>query len=221
MSSHDESSPATTPGSPRRRWPLVAVVVGLVVVAAVVLALVLTGRGDDSSPGAGATSSSSDASGSDDDGGAASQEPTDDATGELPSAGPDTPEAPPVALDESPTVVTGVTARVKSVTPVDGEATLPGEVEGPAVRAELELTNESGAAIDLSTTVVNLAYGDDRIPANTFSTGTSSFSGTLDTGSSSTGVYVFSVPTDDQDALRLTLDYAVDVPVVVFEGAAS
>lgn len=226
MSSPDETPPTSTADTPRRRGRIIAVAVGIVAVAAVVLALVLTGRGDDS-PGAGgspepsAGSSSTSSTGGDDDGGTASAEPTDGPADELPAAGPDTPEAPPVAFDESPTVLTGVTARVKSVTAVDGDATLPGEVAGPAVLAELELTNDSGATIDLSTTVVNLAYGADRIPANTFSTGTSSFVGSLDTGSSATASYVFAVPTDEQDVLRLTLDYAVDVPVVVFEGAAS
>ncbi|WP_209561685.1 hypothetical protein [Frigoribacterium sp. PvP032] len=222
MSSPDETPPTSTADTSRRRGRIIAVAVGLVAVAAVVLALVLTGRGDDS-PGAGGSPepSAGSSSASSTGGGTASAEPTDGPADELPAAGPDTPEAPPVAFDESPTVLTGVTARVKSVTAVDGDATLPGEVAGPAVLAELELTNDSGTAIDLSTTVVNLAYGADRIPANTFSTGTSSFVGSLDTGSSATASYVFAVPTDEQDVLRLTLDYAVDVPVVVFEGAAS
>lgn len=222
MSSPDETPPTSTADTSRRRGRIIAVAVGLVGVAAVVLALVLTGRGDDS-PGAGGSPepSAGSSSASSTGGGTASAEPTDGPADELPAAGPDTPEAPPVAFDESPTVLTGVTARVKSVTAVDGDATLPGEVAGPAVLAELELTNDSGTAIDLSTTVVNLAYGADRIPANTFSTGTSSFVGSLDTGSSATASYVFAVPTDEQDVLRLTLDYAVDVPVVVFEGAAS
>lgn len=68
---------------------------------------------------------------------------------------------------------------------------------------------------------MNLAYGSDRTPANTFSTGTSSFPASVDAGATATGVYVFAVPADAQDDLRLTVDYAVDVPVVVFEGSTS
>jgi hypothetical protein len=226
MSSPDETPPTPTTDEARRRRRVLVVAVGLAVVAAVVLALVLTGRGadspdaDGSAPPSTGSSATSPTDGEGDDA-TASAEPTDAPSDELPAAGPDTPEAPPVAFDESPTVVTGVTARVKSVTAVDGEATLPGEVAGPAVRAELELTNDSGTPVDLSAIVVNLAYGPDRTPANTFSTGTSSLSGTLDTGSSAAGSYVFAVPTDEQGTLRLTLDYSVDVPVVVFEGGAS
>lgn len=226
MSSADETPPTPAADAARRRRRIVAVAVGLLVVTAIVLTLVLTGRGAGSSDGDGQAStapSSTSSTGGDGggDAGTASAEPTDGSSDELPAAGPDTPEAPPVAFDASPAVLAGVTARVKSVTAVDGAAALPGEVTGPAVLAELELTNDSGAPIDLSTTVVNLAYGADRTPANTFSTGTSSFSGTLDTGSSAAASYVFAVPTDEQGELRLTLDYSVDVPVVVFEGGAS
>ncbi|KPG87041.1 hypothetical protein AEQ27_03775, partial [Frigoribacterium sp. RIT-PI-h] len=135
--------------------------------------------------------------------------------------GPDTPESPPVGLDESPAVVDGVTVRVKSLDGVEGEAALPGEVSGPAVRAELEVYNASTAPVDLSTVVVNLAYGTGRTPANTFSTGTSSFPASVAAGATATGVFVFAVPADAQDDLRLTFDYAVDVPVVVFEGSTS
>ncbi|MET4052864.1 hypothetical protein ABID81_002236 [Frigoribacterium sp. PvP054] len=212
-----EPTPATTP---RRRRTIAVVVGAVVVVAAVVLALVLTGRGD-SSPSPDATTSTAQPSGGasgDATGGDASDEPTSSTP---PAAGPDTPESPPVGLDGSPTVVDGVTVRVKSLTAVDGEAVLPGEVAGPAVRAELEMVNSSGAAVDLSTVVVNLAYGSGRTPANTFSTGTSSFPASVEAGATATGVYVFEVPADDRDDLRLTVDYAVDVPVVVFEGAAS
>ena len=120
MSSPDETPPTSTADTSRRRGRIIAVAVGLVAVAAVVLALVLTGRGDDS-PGAGgspepsAGSSSSSSTAGDEDDGTASAEPTDGPADELPAAGPDTPEAPPVAFDESPMVLTGVTARVKSV----------------------------------------------------------------------------------------------------------
>lgn len=217
--SHDDATARTALRARRR----VLVVGGVLVVAAIVVALVATGLGggeDDGEPGAASSSGPATATAPSTAGTGGSATPTP-SPGDLPAAGPDTPEAPPVGLDASPAVVEGVTVRVKSVTAADGEASLPGEVTGPAVRAELEIANESGSPVDLSSTIVNLAYGAGRIPANTFATGTSPFGGTVDTGSSATGVYVFAVPADDQGALRLTLDYAVDVPVVVFEGSAS
>lgn len=217
MSSDDQTPSDRATARSRRSLVIVGGVV--VAVLALLVALVVVPavtRGDDAGPGAAgtATDSPSDAASS----GGGSAVPTDTAP---PAAGPDTPEAPPVGVDQSPTVVDGVTVRVKSLTGVDGEATLPGEVSGPAVRAELEVTNSSGAPVDLSTVVVNLAYGSDRTPANTFSTGTSSFPASVDAGTTATGVYVFAVPADDQDDLRLTVDYSVDVPVVVFEGSTS
>jgi hypothetical protein len=216
----DDASPDE---SARPRRPLVLVAAGAVVLlVAVGVAVGLTrgsgpeGAGADSaSPTAGASSPASTTTPGPD------ATPGQTADEELPASGPDAQEAPPVGLDASPVVAPGVTLRVKGVTGVDGTASLPGEVSGPAVRVELELTNSSGASVDLASTVVGLAYGAERIPANTFSTGTSSLVGPLDTGSSTTGVYVFAVPTDEQGTLRLSVDYMVGVPVVVFEGSAS
>ncbi|KIU03958.1 MULTISPECIES: hypothetical protein [unclassified Frigoribacterium] len=220
MSPEGEPTTGSTPATPRRRRLIVTVAVGVVVVVAVVVALVLTGRGD-GGPSTDDTASTSQPTG-DAPGSPADPSSTDAPTSTTPpAAGPDTPESPPVGLDESPTVVDGVTVRVKSLDGVDGEAVLPGEVSGPAVRAELEVYNGSAAPVDLSTVVVNLAYGTGRTPANTFSTGTSSFPASVAAGTTATGVYVFSVPADAQDDLRLTFDYAVDVPVVVFEGSTS
>lgn len=219
MSSDDQTP--TDPTTPRSRRRLVIVGGVVVVVLALLVALVIvpavTGREDDG-PGATGTATGSDAPSDGAPSGGASTAPTDTAP---PAAGPDTPEAPPVGLDQSPTVVDGVTVRVKSLTGVDGEAALPGEASGPAVRAEIEVTNSSTAPVDLSTAVVNLAYGSDRTPANTFSTGTSSLPGSVDAGATASGVYVFAVPADDQGDLRLTFDYSVDVPVLVFEGSTS
>ncbi|ROS50465.1 hypothetical protein [Frigoribacterium sp. PhB24] len=218
--SPDDQTP-TDPTTPRSRRRLVVVAGVVAVVLALLVAFVIVpavSDGDSDGPGAAGTASGSPSpsAAAPSDGGTAA--PTDTAP---PAAGPDTPEAPPVGLDESPTVVDGVTVRVKSLDGADGEATLPGEVSGPAVRAELEMYNASTAPADLSTVVVNLAYGTDRTPANTFSTGTSSFPTSVAPGATATGVYVFAVPADDQGDLRLTVDYAVDVPVVVFEGSTS
>jgi hypothetical protein len=194
MSSDDQTP--TDPTTPRSRRRLV-VVGGVVVVLALLVAFVivpaLSGRDDE--PGTAGTTSGSPSAATPSEGGSAA--PTDTAP---PAAGPDTPESPPVGLDESPSVVDGVTVRVKSLDGVDGEATLPGEVSGPAVRAELEVYNASTAPVDLAT---------------------SSFPASVAAGDTATGVYVFAVPADAQDDLRLTFDYAVDVPVVVFEGSTS
>jgi hypothetical protein len=226
---HDEEHPmdrddASPDAAARPRRPLVLLVAAgaVVLLVAVGVAVGLTRGSGPEGAGAGSASPTAGASSP-----ASTTTPGPDATPgqtadeELPASGPDAQEAPPVGLDASPVVVPGVTLRVKGITSIDGVASLAGEVSGPAVRAELELTNASGAPVDLGTTVVAVAYGAERVPANTLATGTSSFVGTVDTGSSATGVYVFAVPSDDQASLRLTVDYAVGVPVVVFEGSAS
>lgn len=218
----DDPSTSALPDRPRRGLLLTAAAVLLAVVVVVAVVLVLT-RGSEPDDRAGGPVDPSTASAAPEDGPATDDPTADDAapTDELPSSGPGAVEAPPVAFDASPVVVPGVTLRVKDVTAVDGTATLPGEVSGPGVSVELELTNASGTPVDLGTTVVGLAYGAERVPANVFSTGTSSFTGSVATGTSATGTYVFAVPADERSSLRVTVDTAVDVPVVVFEGPAS
>ena len=213
MSSADQTPAGPTPPRSRRRLAIVVavVVLALALIVAFVVVPAVSGSEDGDEPTATASETAPTDQGE-------TAVPTDTAP---PAAGPVTPESPPVGLDESPTVVDGVTVRVKSLDPVDGQAALPGEVSGPAVRAELEVYNSSDAAVDLSTVVVNLAHGAGRTPANTLSTGTSSLPASVPAGSTVTGTYVFAVPTDDQADLRLTFDYAVDVPVVVYEGSTS
>ncbi|GAB2979461.1 hypothetical protein [Frigoribacterium salinisoli] len=211
-------------GTTSRRRRLLLAVAASLVVAAVVVALVVRGGGDGSegpTPGPASTRASTSTPG-----------PTprpgtegDPAAGtEPPATTGDAPvdrEQPPVALDASPVLVDGITLRVESLTAVDADAALPGEVAGPGVSVTIVVDNAGDEALDLSTTVVNAYSGEDLTPGETVSTGTSRLPDRVEAGSTATGTYVFTVPAEERDAVRVTVDAAVDLPTIVFEGPAS
>jgi hypothetical protein len=114
---------------------------------------------------------------------------------------------------------TGMSARVAGLESVAGEAHGPGEVAGPAVRVSVVLTNGTGAATSLDTTVVNLYAGDQLVPGEPLSgPGVDVFTGSLAPGAEATGVYVFRVPADLRDRLQVTVSYDPTSTTVLFEG---
>lgn len=128
---------------------------------------------------------------------------------------------PAAPLDEPEAVDAGLTARVRTLEAVQGEALGPGEVAGPALRATLVLTNRTGHAVDLSSSIVSLFYGPDQTPASPVSgPGARALPARLARGGSATGRFVFTVPADQRDDVLITLDYSVDTPVVAFRGRA-
>jgi hypothetical protein len=112
-----------------------------------------------------------------------------------------------------------VTAGVTSVESVQGTAEGPGEVAGPAIRFVVTVTNNSASTLSLRTAVVNVDYGADRTPAAELSSpGGSPFPEEVPAGSSATGTFVYTVPIEERADVRITVDYSVDVPPLVFAG---
>jgi len=218
----DDDAAAAT----RRRRGLLVAGAAVLVAAAVVVALVVRGADDGADAGAPTGSGSSSATPAPGD----AATPEDGTDGTEASEGADAPgdpaedpgarEQPPVALDASPVVTDGITLRVESLTAVDGQAARPGEIGGPAVSVTIVVDNADDQPLDLAGTVVNAYSGPDLTPANALSTGTSAFPAEAPAGTTTTATYVFSVPADERDQVRVTVDTAVDLPTVVFEGAA-
>lgn len=143
--------------------------------------------------------------------------PTDEASGE-----PLRPTAPPVDLTEQAEPTEQVRVRLALLEAVAGEATLPGEVSGPALRVSVEVTNDTAQALDLTTAVTNLYHGAEMTPAITLSKpGRVDLPATLAPGSTATGVYVFAVPTDDRAEVTVEFDLSVEATVLLFSGDAS
>lgn len=141
-----------------------------------------------------------------------------------PGAGIKTPPIPmqkAVELDAAAEPVRGLIARVNKLEAVQGQAGAKGEVAGPAVRFEITLENKTSAGVSLASTVVNVDFGPSHAPASPLAEpGGMPLPDTLAPGRSATGRYVFTVPADERDAVRILLDYSVGVPIVVFEGSA-
>jgi hypothetical protein len=135
---------------------------------------------------------------------------------------PAPPPAPdPVTLTEPAAPVPGVTFAVSGLEAVEGAANGPGEVAGPALRFTLSIRNDTPEAVSLASTVVNLFAGPDQAPATDVGEpGGVPLPETVAPGQSAMGVFVFTVPVESRDQVRISVDYSVDAPVVLFEGAA-
>lgn len=130
------------------------------------------------------------------------------------------PELAPVAPEEPSDNGSGLVARIAAMKAVQGEAVQAGEIAGPAVQFTLELTNDTGEAVDLGLISVNAYIGDDRTPAGGLvRPGGAPFEGTLDAGKSATGVYVYTIPESQRGDVTLTVDYRAGQPAFVFRGA--
>jgi hypothetical protein len=214
-------------------------VLGLVVLALAVAAVVaVVALRSDSDPAAGATSSASPTASSGTDAGS-DPEASESGAGddEQPDGAPSADDpadaepsgaADPAAretLDPAPfgdeaTPQPGVTVVVPKVEEVTGEANIPGEVGGPALRFTVDVTNGTGKTLDLRTVVVNAYYGPDRTPASPLlKPGGKAFDSEVGDGDTARGVFVFNVPAEFQDKVELEIDPRIDAPIAIFTGA--
>lgn len=127
----------------------------------------------------------------------------------------------PVALTDSAAAVPGIIFSVGTLEAVDGAARGPGEVGGPSLRFTVTVRNDTSAAVSLTSTVVNLFFGADQSPATELSaSGGAPFAEAVAPGATEQGTFVFTVPTDQRDQVRIAVDYSAGVPIVLFEGTA-
>ncbi|RFA21188.1 hypothetical protein [Subtercola boreus] len=218
MASHASTPPLKTgPGRGLIAGIAIAVVVVVIIVVAVIVASV--NAGSTPAPAGDSNSQGQDAGGSalpaDSAGAPSVAGPTADA------GDPAQPvEQAPVPLDSPAPVAEGVSVAVSDVTSVDGVANGVGEVGGPSLSFTVSVTNSSSASVSLQTAVVGLTYGANQTPSNELVSASTGLTGDVAAGATVTGRYVFVVPTEDRDAVRITLDYRAGSPVAVFEGAA-
>lgn len=129
------------------------------------------------------------------------------------------PELAPAAPRDSVEGEDGVRVAITKIEQVQAEAVQPGETAGPALRVTVTITNAGNGRLDTSRVVVNGYYGAERTPAGTaVQPGGVPFAGDLETGQTTYGVYLFTIPADQQSNAMVTVDYRVSEAVVVFEG---
>lgn len=214
--------PATGQSDRRRsRGTIAVVVVAALLVAGAVYAGVAASTGQATATPTGAVTPSAPAGGSSSPAASASPDAT-------PSDGPDDDAGsdsdrttlPPVGIDDSATGADGVQIRIAQIESVTGEAVLPGEIGGPALRITVEVRNDSDATIDMRTATVTAAYGDPLQPANPISKPEGkAFENEASPGQAVTGVFVFEVPAEQRGHVRVDVDLSVDQPIIAFEGA--
>jgi hypothetical protein len=124
----------------------------------------------------------------------------------------------PVPLRSPAPFGTGVSVRIVRITPIQGHATEPGEVDGPALRLQLLARNASKHAVSLDSTVVFVAYGRERTPAEELASGEHRFAGPLGPRQTARATYVFQVPPGERDDVRVQVSYTGAAPTVVLEG---
>ncbi|WP_210509044.1 hypothetical protein [Naasia sp. SYSU D00057] len=228
MTTDETPEQSTDPGR-RRTWLIVGILAGLVILGLVVLGIWAATQ-PQGSPTPAPTSSRPSASAS------ASPTPTPTASpsGEPTPAPTETVPAAPVpdpALDSADEVDTsyevqqpvteGLAIRVSSVQAVQGTADEPGEIAGPSLQFTIDFVNSTGETVSLRDVAINVDYGQDRTPALELrEDATSPVPGEVGPNSTVSGTYVFNVPTDGRDIVRLTVFTTVDDPVIAFSGPA-
>jgi hypothetical protein len=111
----------------------------------------------------------------------------------------------------------GMTAKVVSVSAVDGKAIRAGETAGPALKVTIDLANTTGKDVSLSQVSVNAFYGAKATPASVLTDGTKPLLGPLAAGATATGTYIFSVPDAQQSSAVFTMTDAAGSPITVFK----
>lgn len=161
-------------------------------------------------------------SGDDDDvpaeSGDASSVPFEPGTGNTVATEPEV-TAAPGSISQPAIVDDGTSIRVARIEHVQGEATRPGEVGGPALRLSIEVDNHGSERVALDATVVDLSYGDPPTSAvRLVEPGSVPFPATVEPGDTTTAVFVFAVPEDQRSDIAITVSLAPGIPTVVFTG---
>lgn len=149
--------------------------------------------------------------------------PTPEQTEKTPAPEPVTPK--PVKKERELTdpapLAAGAEATVTKIESVRSSAKLPGEISGPALRFTIKAT-AGDKALDLSPVVVNAYFGSERTPAiEVGAPGGKPFAGEVAPGESATGVYVFNVPVDQRNPVRLEFTWSPDAKPVILTGNVS
>ena len=214
-------------GTRRRVW--LGAAVAVVVVVLTVVSLLLSGGDDDRTPSAAAgetTASTTTAPPVVAAPTAPTPAPTPETTPE--PAGPTgnvddpPPSRPAVALDAAAQVGDGVSASLVSLDAIEGTATGPGNIAGPALRITVRIENGTDEPVSLGGVVVDLASGRDLVPASPLDDPSAApFAGTVAPGEHADGVYVFTIPEEDRGSVTVSVGYQAGAPLMVFTGSAS
>lgn len=127
----------------------------------------------------------------------------------------------PVAMTSTAAYGNGVTVIVSGVRKINTTAELPGEIAGPGVQLTIVFRNGSPAPIDLGNVVVDLQDAAGVSATSMTATPAEPVSGSLKSGATATGIYVFTLGRDFPGPAHLSVSYSAQAPVVLFSGPIS
>lgn len=113
----------------------------------------------------------------------------------------------------------GVTARVVAFDAIEASGNLVGEISGPAIQVQLELTNASQFPVDTRGAVVTFDYSPDRTPAAPFDSLSTPLPESIAPTTAAIGTFVFSVPAGNRSVYALSVSYGRESSYVVFQPA--
>ena len=124
---------------------------------------------------------------------------------------------PPVPVGHGAALTAGVSVTISGVRDIDVGASGPGEIAGHAVSIQVRVHNATSAAFDLSGLAVVASYGRGTPASPTNSGGAKPLTGTLATGGTADGTYVFLVPAEQSTTLRVEVSSAESPNIAVFQ----
>lgn len=111
-------------------------------------------------------------------------------------------------------VLVEVTDSEKSKKP---EAVGPGALAGQVAVVTMRLTNKQSDSVDLTSVAVRLTDREDRVATPVQSRLGRSFTGVLEPGASATGVYVFTIPDEDESRFTIDVQYGAGTDIASIE----
>lgn len=113
-----------------------------------------------------------------------------------------------------------MSARLEEVAAVEGTASGPGEVAGPAIRVVVVVENSTSEPITMTGAAVNVYYGEQQTPALPLSgPDVEVFPAEVAAGESARAALVFGVPSEDRGRVVVEVNSADLSRVVLFEGS--
>lgn len=198
----------------RRRRRIIAIVIAIVIVIGAAVAIGITRPFQTTAASESSTSAPSETP---------TPQPTTFATpaaGETAATEKPAPDEP-VPFTEPVTTPSDLTVTVDAVTAVTAGTNLPGEISGPAIRVDVTVRNGGADSANLAGSNVTTTYGgDEMIPAiSVGDPAAETWPATLAANSAATGVFFFSVPTENAGEVRVIVDLLAAEPDVVFVGS--
>lgn len=126
---------------------------------------------------------------------------------------------PAVKLTQ-PAKAAGFTVRLTGLKAIKSKGRGPGEVSGPALRVDVRLTNGTSKAFDASAVVVTLLDSRNDPGAEMLGPPHAPMRAIVKPGDSVGGVWVFNVPTNRRDPVKILVTLPTDAPVLLFSGRA-